>query len=218
MIKKLRSFIWPQTTKIATDFNGTLELTWINGKKVLDSKNANYSYGNLQKILEKGISKIDLKKVDSILLLGLGGGSIITSLIKKFNYEGKIDAVEIDKKIIDIAKNEFNLLDFKNLKIIHTDAFNFVKNLNPQYNLIIVDVFIDQNVPLLFLTEEFCCNLSKKTAPKGCILYNIGINLNKKDKQYQIVQYFEKSLNFKVNLFENILDTNTLMIANKTNS
>jgi len=46
-MKKLLSYIWPQTTKVNSDFNGILELTLLNGKRMLDSKNTNYSYGDL---------------------------------------------------------------------------------------------------------------------------------------------------------------------------
>lgn len=52
MIKRLLSFILPMKiyeseSKISQSF----EVTWNNGKLVLDSKNTNYSYGSLQKIL-----------------------------------------------------------------------------------------------------------------------------------------------------------------------
>jgi hypothetical protein len=77
-MKKLFSYLWPSTRRFSSEINGILEVTYINGKKVLDTKNANYSYGSLQKILEIGLTKVDLNKVDNLLLLGMGGGSMIT--------------------------------------------------------------------------------------------------------------------------------------------
>ena len=44
-MKKILSYLWPQTTKFPSDHNGNLEVTLYNGKKMLDSKNANYSFG-----------------------------------------------------------------------------------------------------------------------------------------------------------------------------
>jgi hypothetical protein len=39
----------------------SLEVTWANGELVLDSENANYSYGSLQRILRLGLKYMDTK-------------------------------------------------------------------------------------------------------------------------------------------------------------
>ena len=214
-MKKVLSFVWPQTRKITTDFNGVLELTWINGRKVLDSKNANYSYGALQLILEEGMSKIDLKKVNSILLLGLGGGSMIASLKNKFNYQERLDIVELDQKVIAIAEQEFDILNFENLTVINHDAYDFVQQTTEYYDLIVVDLFIDQDVPAQFLTNVFCENLSNRLNEKGAVLYNLGINLDKEDQPYQVINYFEKNPRYRATVLERVNGTNTLVIAQK---
>lgn len=38
----------------------SIEVTWYNGKLVLDSENTNYSYGSLQLILRLGLKKLVL--------------------------------------------------------------------------------------------------------------------------------------------------------------
>ena len=88
-MKKFLSYIWPITHRFSSEINGPLEVTYINGKKVLDTKNANYSYGSLQKILKFGLTKIDLKSVENILILGMGAGSVIQSLRETFDYKKK---------------------------------------------------------------------------------------------------------------------------------
>ena len=130
IMKKLLSYIIPLTKKRISDFSGTLEITLINGNKVLDSVNANYSYGSLQQILEYGITKaeINFENIGQLLILGLGGGSVIKSLREKFRYLNKIDAVEIDQKIIAIAQKEFDIKSSDYLNIINEDAFSFVFN------------------------------------------------------------------------------------------
>jgi len=40
-MKKLFSYIWPTTRRFSSTINGTLEITYVNGKKVLDTENAN---------------------------------------------------------------------------------------------------------------------------------------------------------------------------------
>ena len=108
-MKRLLSYIYPVTKTIESKYSGKLEITWYNGKKHLNSANANYSYGSLQRILKFGLKKINLSRINSVLILGLGGGSVIETLRQDFNYPGQIEAVEIDPVIIDIAKTEFGI-------------------------------------------------------------------------------------------------------------
>ena len=108
---RLLSFFYPITRKVKSDYNGTIEITWYNGKKQLNTKNANYSYGSLQKILKTGLQKIELNHCKNILLLGLGGGSVIKTLRDDFDYQHYITAIDIDPVIINIAQEEFNITD-----------------------------------------------------------------------------------------------------------
>ena len=126
---RLLSYILPITKKVESKYSGTLEITWHNGKKHLNTKNANYSYGSLQTILKIGLQKIDITNCKKILVLGLGGGSVIDTLLNDFKYKNHITALDIDPVIIDIAKEEFNLSEKKNLKIICADAFDFINQI-----------------------------------------------------------------------------------------
>ncbi len=103
---RLLSYIYPITKKVESKYSGTLEITWHNGKKHLNTINANYSYGSLQKILKFGLQNIDVSNCKKILILGLGAGSVIDTLIKDFKYKNHITALDIDPVIIEIAKAE----------------------------------------------------------------------------------------------------------------
>src|SRR5690606_26298728 len=146
-MKRLTSYLYPIIKKIESDINGTLEITWYNGKKHLNSKNANYSYGSLQRILRFGLEKIDLSKVHSVLLLGLGGGSVIETLRKDVDYQKNITAIDIDPVIINLAIDEFHLNSNGDLDIICDDAFHFIVLSNNTFDFIIIDLFIDTEVP-----------------------------------------------------------------------
>lgn len=212
--KKLLSYLWPQTIKVESDCNGILEVTYYNGKKMLDSKNANYSYGSLQKILEFGIDKVQLEEVNSVLILGLGAGSVVTSLRNKFLYKGKITAVEFDKKVIDIAKTSFGLEENELLNIIYGDAFDFLKKNKNTYDLIIVDLFVDQKVPKQFYSQEFCNYLYQSISIKGSLIFNIGIHQHDDGYRNKVKHYLSK-LGLKTTQYNKILTTNSLLIANK---
>ena len=215
-IKKILSYLWPQTTKVASDYNGELEVTLYNGRKMLDSKNANYSFGSLQLILETGLSQVNFQNVNSVLLLGLGGGSVITSLRNKFNYSQLIHAVELDAKVIEIAKKEFSITTSGNLKIENADAFDFVSNCTNKFDLVIVDIFIDNKVPTAFYAINFCEQLLKLMSSKSILIFNLGLGDINKIEKNTVVDYFKTKEKFKVDLHEKVTGTNTLLIAHKT--
>src|SRR6478672_9530558 len=101
MIAKFFSYFIPINVYTKnSSISKSLEVTWNNGQLVLDSKNTNYSYGSLQRILRKGLKYIGferIRKFDSILVLGVAGGSVIQTLVDEIKFKGKITGVEIDK-------------------------------------------------------------------------------------------------------------------------
>ncbi|MDO7136622.1 spermidine synthase [Algibacter lectus] len=218
-MKKILSYIWPITAKtIDSDTNGKLQITYYNGKKMLNTKDANYSYGSLQKILEYALSKIEFDNVKHVLILGLGGGSVISSLRKKFDFNGYIQAVDIDEKIITIAKNDFDIHTAHNLTISKYDAYKFVKKNNKKHDLIIIDLFINNEVPDQFYSVIFCENISKLVNENGYFIFNLGLKGKMTKKTEQVIAYFEKSIYFEISLFKNIEGTNSVLIGRKSNS
>ncbi|WET02700.1 fused MFS/spermidine synthase [Flavobacterium sp. YJ01] len=179
MIQKFFSYIIPvKIFKKKSARSKIIEVTWANGELVLDSENTNYSYGSLQRILRYGLRNIGYEKIlkmDHILLLGVAGGSVVKTLVDEIEYKGKITGVEIDPDMIQVANQYFNLNKIKQLELIIDDAFEFVLKTKDQYNLIIIDVFEDTNMPN-FLFEKFfldrVCTLLKKD---GFILFNTMI-------------------------------------------
>lgn len=214
-LKVFFSYFWSLTRKIDTDYNGLLFLTLFKGRKILNSEHANYSFGALQQILEVGLSKINFENINSILVLGLGGGSVVFSLREKFKYEGKIVAVELDQKLIDIARDEFSIVSTNNLTIHNNDAFEFIKKCKNPFDLIIVDLFIDNVVPEKFYSEEFCQNLSNAVSQKGSILYNLGIHQMDQEKRNSVIHFFKNREEYKTSQNEKVGGTNFLLIAEK---
>lgn len=211
-MSKLLSYLYPITKKIQSEFSGTLEITWYNGKKHLNTKNANYSYGSLQRILKFGLEHIDLNTVNSVLLLGLGGGSVIETLRNDFSYSRNITAVDIDAKVIEIAKNEFNLKEDEQLKIICEDALLFMQLNNQQFDLIIIDLFIDVDVPKQFLAIPFWKDILKASATNGAILFNASLDKTKSNALNEVIEFL-KSHMYHTEVFEKVNSTNTLILS-----
>lgn len=154
-LTNLLSFIYPLTRKIDSKYNGKLELTTYMGKKVLDTTNTNYSYGSLQRIMRYSLNQINLNNINSVLILGMGGGSVIQTLREEKNFKGKITAVEIDPIIIQLAESEFGIKSNINTHIVQCDAALFITSSQEKFDLIIVDLFIDTIIPTKFLQMDF---------------------------------------------------------------
>lgn len=179
MLKKLLSYIIPiRILKQKSSISESLEITWANGELVLDSKNTNYSYGSLQRILRKGLKSIGFEKINTmnhILVLGVAGGSVVKTLINDVGYKGKITGVEIDTEIINIANTYFNLDKIPNLEICIEDAFEFVLKTKNKYDLIIIDVFQDTKMPNFLFERFFTDRLDMILSNNGIILFNTMI-------------------------------------------
>lgn len=103
-------------------------------------------------------------RISKILILGLGCGSVLKPLLKKFP-NCQITGVEIDKEMIDIGKKYFNLEKYTNLKIVCDDAKNFCEKTKEKYDLILVDMY-KGNVPEK--SKVYLKNLNKN----GIVLTN----------------------------------------------
>ena len=203
MIKKIFSYLIPiKIYETNSVLSKSLEVTWANGELVLDSENANYSYGSLQRILRLGLKNIGYEKIvpmNQILVLGVAGGSVIKTLVDEIKYKGKITGVEIDPEIIKIANTYFKLDKMENLEIVIDDAFEFVLKTKTKYDLIIIDIFQDTTMPN-FLFETFfinrVCSLLKS---HGFILFNtmlLNESQNLRNKKY-ISEFYENQFQIK---------------------
>jgi len=184
IIKKIASYIYPiKIKKIPSKRSGTLEVTLVNGKLVVDSENANYSYGSLQKVLKKGLLYIGLEKLqklENILVLGVAGGSVIQTLRNDFKVNAKITGVEIDPEIIFLANEYFKLSNTSNLELITADAFQYIKTPHNNYDLIIIDIFNDTKMPRDLFEDTFWENINKQLTNNGLCLFN-SIYTSKKE-------------------------------------
>ena len=185
-IQKITSYLYPIKIKeISSERSGSLEITLVNGKLVIDSENANYSYGSLQKVLKKGLSHIGvdtLQKLGNILVLGVAGGSVIQTLRNEFKVNAKITGVEIDPEVLFLANEYFKLSNTSDLELITTDAFKYIKKPHGKYDLIIIDIFNDAKMPDELFEDSFWKNINNQLTNNGLCLFN-SIYISKKEAE-----------------------------------
>jgi spermidine synthase len=218
MFQKLLSYLIPiNIHKQNSDINKSLEVTWNNGKLVLDSKNTNYSYGSLQRALKKGLRFIGferIKKFDTVLVLGVAGGSVIKTLREEIKFNGKIIGVELDKNVLELANRYFKLNEIENLELIHDDAFEFVLKTKEKYDLIIIDIFQDTIMPN-FLFEDFFINrINSLLHLNGFILFNTMV-LTEKDRERNKLYRSKFKEDYSLRMYPKIEEHNELFTIKK---
>lgn len=139
----LVSLFTPETIKTYhSDFNGDIKLIRFADDLRLDVGGLTQSGNVMVGIFDIGLSHLLPKgyRPESILVLGLGGGSVIRYLRRRYP-SARLTAVEIDPVMIDIARKHFGVGKVKSLTIVNTDAVKFIKETKRKFSLILVDCY-----------------------------------------------------------------------------
>lgn len=176
-LKKIMSFIFPIVEKrLVGEHHSTLEVSWVNGNLWLNSTNANYSFGSLHQVFKKAFRYFNLKetKFNSVLILGFGAGSVKQILRKEYQYKGKIKGIEYDGKIIDLGHQYFNVpQNNDNFLLLHTDATVFLNETISKFDLIVIDLFKELEIPDDFLEKSFLEKIMNCKSEKGIVIFNV---------------------------------------------
>ncbi|MBT9394978.1 hypothetical protein KLP40_17565 [Hymenobacter sp. NST-14] len=172
--RRLLSYVLPLTRQVASAHSGTLRVTLYRGHKVLDTAQANYSYGTLQRVLRYGLLFAPAHPTGPVLLLGLGGGSVIPTLRQERGVTGPITAVELDPVVIQVAAEEFGIRTGPGLNVVCADAFVWVATAPAAtFELVVVDLFLDLELPAGLGEAAFWRSLWHLTRPGGWVLCNL---------------------------------------------
>lgn len=173
-LDKIKSYIFPITVlKAESPFNPVLEVMLINGNYTLNSEHTNYSHGSLYSVFEKVFQKLnpEWEKIHDVLILGYGAGSI-AEIIVQHKPACRITGVEIDAKVIEIAEQYFKLKDSKNVSVLCKSAQDYMASCKDNFDLIIIDLFIDKIVPQEAETEIFLNQVKQALRPGGRVVFN----------------------------------------------
>lgn len=173
--KKHLSYIYPiRHIKLKGEFHEVLEIVWEDGRMVLNSNYANYSYGSLHQVFLNAFKQFKFcpNSKEDILILGFGAGSVFKILRQDYSFQGKIIGVEKDSKIISLAREYFQIPENNPyFELLHQDASLYVKSCKEKFNTIVVDIFVELNVPDLFLKSDFMLELKKILKKKRMYLF-----------------------------------------------
>ncbi len=176
LIKRLFSYLWDiQVDYRSSDINGDLIVFLSKGRYQLCTANAIYSYedryDNFANIFR---SQFDFGRLpgNKVLILGLGLGSVPITLDMIQSGHWDFTAVEIDNAVCELAA----LYGYPKISSpIDTrvgDAMIYVKTNIESYDLICLDLFIDDIMPEQSMEIAFLEDLKRILAPGGVVIAN----------------------------------------------
>ncbi len=170
------SYLWEQSLEVTeSEYNAYLEVCLIHGRFQLVAEDAIYSFGdyylNFRKVFE--VFDFDRLPADaSVLVLGLGLGSIPELLERYLGLDYTYVAVEIDPVIIGLASTYSLPALCSPIEVVEADAVRFLEADDRRFDLICVDVFQDATVPAHLDGTGFVQLLQDTLNPGGALIYN----------------------------------------------
>ena len=212
---QLCSYFWDipilKTSSLQNDY---LELVWSNGKKTLNTKDANFSFGNASKVIARALTpyRHKIQEAQRILILGFGCGSIVELLDQKYNSKNTLIGIEYDATIIELYKDHFAHLFQLKPDIVCSDAAEFLRQDVVQYDIILVDLFKELNNSILLKDPDFLKAIKSHTAVGGIVIFNTISRTETENKQLSslIIELGMLYKNVSTEIFQ---DINTIVVA-----
>lgn len=105
-----------------------------------------------------------------VLVLGLAGGTVPYQINKLFNGKVSIDAVEVDRNMVK-AMRAF-LPERLKARVIVEDGYDYVKRRGRKYDLVILDMFKDLDIPKKFMGKDFIDRVYAMLSDDGVLAVN----------------------------------------------
>jgi spermidine synthase len=119
------------------------------------------------------------------LINGGAGYSFPKDYLKTY-AEAKIDVVEIDPQMTEIAKKYFRLEENPRMRIFHEDGRVFLNRAEPaQYDAVLMDAFGSLfSVPFQLTTVEAVRQIDRVLKDDGVVIFNLGGAINGKSSGF----------------------------------
>lgn len=112
------------------------------------------------------------KKPKKVLLIGGGSYTLPTLMADRYPLT-RIDIIEIDPKLDNLAIKYFDFSPRNEVRIYHEDGRTYVNRSDEKYDVIVVDAFLTLSPPFQLTTVEAIRNIKKNLANDGIVAVNI---------------------------------------------
>lgn len=158
----------------SSQYSPELKVSIYRGRYMLSVNQVVYSFEDEYTSFKRafGLLKPKAADVKSLLVLGYGLGSVPAILSARHGIHPAITAVDIDPVILKLAEQYSPLPDDARVNYIAADAGAFIQVHDKRYDMVAIDLFIDDHVPLTFQTPEFLKQVTERLNPGGLLLFN----------------------------------------------
>jgi spermidine synthase len=113
------------------------------------------------------------RSVRSVVILG-NAGATTARAFGVFYPAARVDGVEIDPKVNEVARRYFGATDNRRLTLYTADARPFLRRTDERYDLIFVDAYRQPYVPFYLATREFFRLARGRLTPGGILALNVA--------------------------------------------
>ena len=158
----------------AGDYGDELAVLLRKGKLLLESNGAIYSWEDNYYNFRACFEALDWARLpgDRCLLLGLGLGSIPQMIEELFGERLEYLAVEYDAAVAQLAEDYLLYRLRSAITTVVADAAAFVAQCDERFDLLLVDLFVDDEIPSQFSGAAFAKTLNELTVPGGLVISN----------------------------------------------
>lgn len=107
-----------------------------------------------------------------VLLIGIGGGTF-PMIMRKHRPDVFIDAVDIDPIVVEVAEHDLGFQPDAKLVVHIEDGRKFVEESQDSYDLIVLDAYSPDNIPMRLATRQFLEAVKRRLAPGGMVAANL---------------------------------------------
>lgn len=150
-----------------------LQVWYAYGRYMLNTANVNYSFGRLDKVFRSAFRqlRVEQRGMKRVLLLGLGAGNV-PAILREVDPGIEVVAVEIDPEVVRLGRTYFGLQEGPGLRVEIADAIDWVAGCRERFDMVVVDLFVDAEVPAAACKPTFLLRLADLIGPGGLVVFN----------------------------------------------
>lgn len=167
-----------------SEYSEDLHVVLKRGRFQLCTSNAIYSFEDLYVNFSRAFDQltIDRSAEQEVLILGIGMGSIPIVMEDRGFTNCHFTGIEIDPTVIDLL-TRYGMPKIQSpIEVYEANAVSYVAITNEQYDIIAIDLFIDDVIPDAAQSLDFLENAKSRLRDNGIVMMN-HLSLSPKDRE-----------------------------------
>lgn len=160
-------------------------------------------------------------QIKTVLMIGLGGSSIQRAY-QTYWSQVSTETVELDPKVIEVARDYFRFKETDKMKVILGDGRMYLRRAQRKYDVILLDAYTANRygsyIPYSLATKEFFAIANEHLNDNGVLAYNVvGSLYGGRENVVGTIYKTLKTCFPQVYMFPAIGSMNVVLVATKSN-